>query len=200
MYLHAWESAEQQIKICQLEVEALQLKLKLNKLRADSNSDSPIVVALHESGPVTVFSLNSPTNNRPRARRPFLTPTHLTHHDPSQKNHDMEMVNPSDDSDTAASHMMHTLTVHSRKASAGSLGHRAVHASSGHTTATSSTNTSEAESPTLHGSLAGMGSTSSCKQQCGDLQQDVSAIAAVADLLVKKLNGSTSTKANTKRL
>ena len=166
----------------------------------NSNSDSPVVIAPHESGPVTVFSLDSPTNNRPRARRPFLTPTHPTHHDPSQKNHDVEMMNPSDDSDTAASHMMRTLTVHSQKASAGSLGHRAVHASGGHTTATSSNNTSEAESPTLHGSLAGMGSTSSRKRQRGDLQQDVSAIAAVADLLAKKLDGSTSTKADTKRL
>ena len=36
----------------------------------------------HDSGPVAVFSLNSPTDNRPRARRPFLTPTNPPTHPP----------------------------------------------------------------------------------------------------------------------
>lgn len=164
-----------------------------------SNSDSPIIRQpdsehVTESGPVTVFSLNSPPNNRPRAPRSFLTPTNPTH--PFQKSHDVEMMNPSDDSDTAASHMMNALTVHSRKASAGNLAHRVAHASGGHTTATSSNNTSEAESPTGMGT----GSTSSRKRPRGDLQPDISALTAVAGLLAKKIDGNSSTKADTKRL
>jgi hypothetical protein len=162
-----------------------------------NTSLQPEHVTPHESGPVTVFSLNSPTDNRPKPRRSFLTPTNPTHSPP--KNHDVEMMNPSDDSDTAASHMMNALTVHSRKAStSGSLGRRVAHASGGHTTATSSNNTSEADSPTLHGSRAGTGSGSSRKRPRGDLiLQDVN---AMTDMLVKRLDESTSMKADTKRL